>query len=48
MFKITFRGNAHIYETIEEANKVAEEIFHKAGIIVGIEKIALNGLNETV
>lgn len=38
MFKIVFRGKAYTYETIEEANQVAEEIFCKSGVIVGIEE----------
>lgn len=37
MFKITVNGRAHYYATLDAARAVANEIFAKTGIIVGIE-----------
>lgn len=36
--KITYHGKVAVYDTLEAAKKVAEEIFQATGIIVGIEK----------
>jgi hypothetical protein len=38
MYKITIKGKAHKFATLEAARAVANEIYQKTGIIVGIER----------
>jgi len=39
MFTITVNGKTHIYRTLTAAKVVADAIFAKTGVLVGIERV---------
>lgn len=36
-YTITIKGKRHFYATLDEARRVASDIFNATGIVVGIE-----------
>jgi hypothetical protein len=42
MYKITIGRKIYRFDTLDKARKVANEIFQKTGVVVGIESIRVD------